>query len=249
MKQEDELQKKKLKKIRIIIQLIIIIVLVIITIIACIKLFPIFVRIQNDEVYRQYIIEKINSYGNFSWLILILFSIIQTIFAIIPAGPVVMISGMMYSPWIAIVICLAGQTLGALCVYLLVKAFGYKFIALFIDPEQHKKFKLLDDPKRCGVLMFSYLLIPFLPKDPIAFIAPFTKVRLLPFLTINLVARTPMTIVTVLFGNAVINSNFSISIIMGVVCTIVALICIIFNKQIVQLIDKLISRIKPHKNI
>ncbi len=238
----EEEKKKKLRIIRITIQVILLVVLIGICIYAMIQLYPIFERVQKDEECRNYIIEQLNSFGSFSWIILMLLQVVQTVLAIIPAGPVVIVTGMMYHPALAVIICLVGQTLGALVVIGLVKLFGYSFLALFIDPEQPKKFKLLQDGKRCGVLMFSYLLIPFLPKDPIAFIVPFTKVKVRWFILINIIARTPITIVSVLFGNTLITGNFTVGIIIGCLSAVVAGLCFIFNKKIVAFIDKITTK-------
>lgn len=236
----EDLQKKKLKRIRMIIQIVLIVIVLGLAIFAAVKLYPLFLRIQNDEAYCNEVVEKLNSFGSFSWIILILLQVVQTVLAVIPSGPLVILTGIIYSnPIVGILISLVGQTLGALVVILLVKAFGYSFMALFIDPEQPKKFKLLEDGKRCGVLMFSYLLIPVLPKDPIAFIVPFTQVKTHWFLLLNAVARTPMTIVSVVFGNSLISGNMGVGIIIAAISTIVALLCFIFNKKIVALLDKI----------
>lgn len=235
----SEEKKKLLKILRIVIQALLLGGLLAVCIIAVINLYPIFMRINNDEIFRQEIVDQISSTGGFSWIILIGIQIIQAVLAVIPAGPVVIITGMIYNPFVATIICLVGQTIGAIIVIYLVKLFGYTFISLFIDPEQTKKFKILQDGKRCGVLMFSYLLIPLLPKDPIAFIVPFTKVKVKHFIWINLVARTPMTIVSVIFGNSLMTGEYLIAIILGVICAILALLCFIFNKRIVDFIDKL----------
>lgn len=239
---EDESKKKKYRIIRITIQVILIISLLALIIYATVMLYPIFNRMQKDEEYLNEIINQIQSYGSISWLILISLQIAQTVLAIIPAGPIVIITGMLYHPAIAVIICLVGQTLGALAVVGLVKLFGYSFLALFIDPEQPKKFKLLEDGKKCGVLMFSYLLIPFLPKDPIAFIVPFTKVKIRYFILINLFARLPMTIVSVIFGNSFITGNYVASIVIGSISFTLAILCFIFNKKIVAFLDKITSK-------
>ena len=244
---KDENKKNKLKIIRITIQTILIVGILALAVFAIIKLYPIFMKINDDEVYRQMIIDKISSYGSFSWLILIGIQIIQTILAVIPSGPVVIITGMMYNPWIAALICLVGQTIGAVIVIYLVKIFGYTFISLFIDPEQTKKFKILQDGKRCGVLMFSYLLIPLLPKDPIAFIVPFTKVKVKHFIWINLVARAPMTIVTSLLGSSIMTGEYIIAIVLGCLCAVLAALCFVFNKRIVDFIDKIIIKINTSR--
>lgn len=240
----EDKKKKRLKIIRIVIQAVILLSIIGVCIYGIIELMPIFNRLKDDTEYQQEIITQLQSFGSFSWIILIGISVLQTVLAVIPAGPIVIITGMMYNPAVAVIITLVGQTLGALVVILLVKAFGYTFLALFIDPEQPKKFKISDDSKKCGVLMFSYLLIPLLPKDPIAFIVPFTKVKIWVFLLINVVARTPMTIVSVLFGNSLVSGNMTIAIVIGCISALLALLCFIFNKRIVNFIDKITSKKK-----
>ena len=141
----EEEKKKQYKRIRIAIQIFIIIILTAVTIFACIKLYPIFIRMQKDEIYLNETINKIKSFGHFSWLILMGLQILQTVLAIIPSGPVVIITGMLYPPVLAVLICLIGQNLCGLVVITLVKLFGNSFLSLFIDPEQPKKFKLLED--------------------------------------------------------------------------------------------------------
>lgn len=240
----EDLQQKKYKKIRMWIQIVIILILIGLAIYATIRLYPIYKRVQDDVDYRDMIVEKIRGFGGFAWAIIIAIQIIQTVLAVIPGGPVVIITGMLYSPWIAVLISLAGQTLGVLVVIGLVKLFGNSFMSLFVDPEQPKKFKLLEDGKRCGVLMFSYLLIPVLPKDPIAFIVPFTKLKTRYFIIINLVARTPMTIVSVIFGNSIISGNITVGLIIGCISAALAFLCFIFNKKIVSFLDKIMDKKK-----
>ncbi|MDE5547238.1 MAG: VTT domain-containing protein [Anaeroplasmataceae bacterium] len=238
----EEDKKKRYKMIRIVIQIVLIGLLLGLAIYACVELYPIFNRMQKDDAYLEEVLTSIRSYGNISWLILIGMQIVQTVLAIIPAGPVVILTGMLYPPVLAVMICLVGETLGALVVIGLVKLFGYSFLSLFVDPEKTKKFKLLEDGKRCGVLMFSYLLIPFLPKDPIAFIVPFTKVKVRYFVLINIFARLPMTIVSIIFGNSVITGNYIAAIIIASISFLLAILCFAFNKKIVVWLDRFSSK-------
>ncbi|MDE6047123.1 MAG: VTT domain-containing protein [Anaeroplasmataceae bacterium] len=238
----EEDKKKRYKMIRIVIQLVLIGFLLGLAIYACVELYPVFNRMQKDDAYLEEVLTSIRAYGNISWLILIGMQIIQTVLAIIPAGPVVILTGMLYPPVLAVIICLVGETLGALVVIGLVKLFGYSFLSLFVDPEKTKKFKLLEDGKRCGVLMFSYLLIPFLPKDPIAFIVPFTKVKVRYFVLINIFARLPMTVVSVIIGNSVITGNYVAAIIIASISFLLAILCFSFNKKIVACLDRFTSK-------
>lgn len=241
----DELsveKKKKYKRIRIIIQIIVIALVSIALIYLTVKLFPIAIKIQKNEEYRNKVLDKIESYGSYSWLLILTAQIVQTVLAIIPAGPIVIISGMLYNPFVSIALCIVGQTIGAVLVFLLVKALGVKFLALMIDPEQVKNSKLLRSETKTEVLMFGYYLVPALPKDIIAFVAPFTKVKLRNFIIINLIARIPMTTVSVLMGSSIISGSYWASITLAIISGLLALLCFIFNNKIVLLIDKIAKK-------
>ena len=123
-------------------------------------------------------------------------------------------------------------------VYILVKLLGYNFLALFVDPSKVKNSKLFGNKTQTEVMMFGYLMIPALPKDIIAFIAPFTKVNILEFAIINFIARIPMTIVSVLMGTAFISGNYILAIVLACLSGVCALLCFVFNKKIVQLLDR-----------
>lgn len=237
MKELNEIQKKNYKVIRIITQSLLLIIFICLIIFLSIKLYPYFIKIQNDEIYRVEFTEKIRSYGYFSFFIILAGQILQTILAIIPSGPIVMISGMLFNPVIAVIICLIGQTIGGILVFYLVKLLGYNFIALFIDPDKIKNSKLIVNKNRTNVLMFGYLLIPALPKDIVSFVAPFTKIKIKEFIFISLIARIPMTIVTVLMGSSIIDGKYILVIILASISLILAIICFIFNKKIVNYLE------------
>lgn len=239
MNNDIEKQKKQ-KRVRLIIQIIVIILLLAMAVGFTIYLLPIFVRIQNDEAFRNTVVSHISRLGKWSWIALIFIQVIQAILCVIPAGPVVILTGMLYNSFIAVIITIVGQTLGALAIIWLVKIFGKSFIGYFIDPSSTTKFTILKDRKRCCVLMFSYLLIPVLPKDPIAFIVPFTEVKIRDFIWINTIARLPMTFVSVYFGSSIIDGNIGTGFIIGCIVAVISILCFIFNKQITNLLDKLI---------
>lgn len=241
----DELsleKEKKYKRIRIIIQIVVILLVLAGIIYLTVKLFPIVLKIQNDEEYRNHVLDVINKYGSWSWSLILLAQVVQTVLAVIPSGPIVMISGMLYNPAVSVILCVLGQTIGAVIVFLLVKALGVRFIALMIDPNTIKNSKLLRNETKTEVLMFGYYLIPALPKDVIAFVAPFTKTKLRNFIIINLIARIPMTIVTVLMGSSIINGSYVLCIVLAIISLLLAILCFAFNNKICRFIDKLAKK-------
>lgn len=237
MNELSDKQKKNYKIIRIITQAILLIGFIFLIVFFTIKLYPYFIKIQNDEIYRNEFTDKIRSYGFLSFFLVLGGQIAQTILAVIPSGPIVMISGMLFNPFIAVIVCLLGQTIGAILVFYLVKLLGYNFIALFIDPDKIKNSKFIANKNRTNVLMFGYLLIPALPKDIVSFVAPFTKIKLKEFIFISFVARIPMTIVTVLMGSSIIDGRYILVIILAGISLSLAILCFIFNKKIVNYLE------------
>ena len=238
MEELTEEKKKKYKKIRIALQIILIALFVSLLIFLTIKIYPIFNKIQKNEEYRNQVVEILSGYGGWVSLIIIAAQVLQTILAVIPSGPIVMIAGILCHPALAIILCIIGQTIGGICVYYLVKLLGYKFVALFINPDSIKESKFLKNTKRCEVLMFGYLLIPALPKDIVSFVAPFTKIKVKNFILINLFARIPMTIVTVFMGSSLISGAYIIAIILGIISLLLAILCFIFNGKIVAFLER-----------
>ena len=82
------------------------------------------------------------------------------------------------------------------------------------------------------------MLIPALPKDILAFVAPFTKIKLKDFLIITFFGRLPMTIVTVLMGTSIMEGSLPLAITLMCISVILAAICFIFQNKIINLLEK-----------
>ena len=229
---------KKYRRIRIAINAIFILLFLALAVFVLIKFGPYFFEISKDESKRNEFIENIRSKGSLSFWIVLGLQIFQVMFMIIPSGPIVIASGVLFNPFLAVFVCLLGQTIGGIIVYLIIKLTGYRFLALFVDPNKIKNSKFFGNKKQTCVLIFGYLMIPALPKDIVAFIAPFTKVNVLEYALINFISRIPMTIVSVMLGTSLVTGNYVIAIILAIVSGICALLCFIFNKKIVCLMDK-----------
>ncbi|MBQ9448585.1 MAG: TVP38/TMEM64 family protein [Acholeplasmatales bacterium] len=234
----DPKKAKRYKIIRIIIEAVVLSVLTGLLIWVLIKYLPYFMELSNNKEKRDVFIQDIKGYGPAAFFIILGLQVFQVIFMIIPSGPIVIASGVVLNPFLAVLVCILGQTLGGIIVYILVKLLGYDFLALFADPNKIKNSKLFGNRTQTEVMMFGYLMIPALPKDIVAFIAPFTKVNLWRFTLINIFARIPMTIVSVMMGTAFIDGNYVLAFVLAGCSGVCALLCFIFNKKIVNFLDR-----------
>ena len=231
-------KERRYKIFRIIIEIVLLSAITFGIIFVTIKYFPYFLELSKDETKRNEFVNNIKGYGPASFFIILGLQVFQVIFMIIPSGPIVIASGMVLNPFLAILVCILGQTIGGVIVYLLVKLLGYNFLALFVNPNKIKNSKLFGNKTQTEVMMFGYLMIPALPKDIVAFIAPFTKVNVWEFSIINFVARIPMTIVSVLMGTAFVSGNYVMAIVLACLSGLCALLCFVFNKKIVNFLDR-----------
>ena len=237
---------KDRKILRIILNSIVLSLFIGLSIFVVIRYYPLFRNIMIDDTAKEEFIDKIRGYGPYSSLVIIGLQIFQTIFMVIPSGPVVMAAGVLLHPFWAVVCSVAGQTIGGIIVYVLVKWLGYKFVSIFVDPEKIKNSKLFKNHDRTKVLLAGYLLIPAMPKDILAFICPFTKITLLEFAIINTIFRLPMTIVTVMISVSIIDKNYTLAIIFTILSALMALLCFIFQNKIIAILEK--SRNKKEIN-
>lgn len=245
----EEEKKKQYKKYRITISIILMAILIGGIVGLTIWLYPYFSRILTDQEYKEMVAEKVRSFGNIGAVFaLIGAQIIQTVLAIIPVGPIVMVSGILFNPWIGVLISLVGQTIGSIVVYLLVKLIGVRFVALFFDPDRIKKTKILESGTRTGVIMTGYFMIPALPKDLVSFAAPFTNIKFRWFVLISFFARIPLTIVSVMMGEALITGDYLLAIIIAVISSILAFLCFVFNSKITSFLEKLSKKEKIVEN-
>lgn len=224
---------KKAKIVRIVISIILIVGLIALTI----YIFPYFNKLKNLE-YRQHFINKLQNMGFRGAMLLIAIGALQVILAVLPGEILEIMAGIMYGPWVGLIICEIGITLGTVIVYFAVKMLGRNASLLINTEKYEEKFKVLKDPKRIEILMASFLLFPGLPKDFLAFIAPLTNVKFSRFLIINAIARIPSILTSTYFGGSIFGGNFKIALLIYILEGVLALIGVIFNKQITEKLEK-----------
>lgn len=185
---------------------------------------------------RDRLIEMIQSTGVFGSIILILIQSLQVIVAFVPGEFVEIISGAMFGPILGLLICLIGLNIGTLAIYGLVKLFGRPFVN---ENTKNKKFKLefLNDPNRSLIIIFFIFLLPGIPKDILIYPMPLTNVKMTRFMIVSSIARIPSILSSTFIGASIIEGNYISSIIVFVIFLILAVVGLIFNKQISDLIE------------
>ena len=189
-----------------------------------------------DEAYQEEFHNWVKSFGPWGVIVLLLTQVLQIIVFFIPGELIELSCGLLYGVIGGYLVCTAGQILAILFVYFLYKLFGNKLILKMVDKETIEKME--KNTTRAEVVLFFSLLIPGIPKDVFNFVAPYCKIPMWKFIVISLIARFPSVFSSILVGAAIIEGNFNISLIVLVISGIIGILGIIFNKKIVQLIEK-----------
>ena len=85
-------------------------------------------------------------------------------------------------------LCLLGALLGSVTVFLFVKKFGMRFVALFVSEEKIRSLKFLQNEKRLNLIAYILFLIPGTPKDVMTYIVGLTPMKLSFWIFITLTA-------------------------------------------------------------
>ena len=230
-----KLNLKKLTKQQI--ALLVVIAVVILAVIGAVIYFWPYISSLQEEENQKIFQDWVRSFGPWGVIILLVIQVLQIILFFIPGEVIEFSSGLLYGILGGYLICIAGQILAILLTYFLVMIFGKALVDKMVDKETMDKVE--DRHTRAEVLLFFCLLIPGIPKDVFNFVAPYCKVPMWKYIIITLIARFPTVFSSILMGAAILNGEFNLSLIVLIVSATVGICGIIFNKQIVKLIDKI----------
>lgn len=146
----------------------------------------------------------------------------QTVVKIIPAEPLEIGSGYVWGTFGGFFYCMLGTGIGSLVILALTKAFGVKFVRLFVDIDKINEWSFIKNSKRKYLLLFIIYLIPGTPKDIITYFAGLTDTKILPFLIITGIARIPAIISSTYCGSSLIDNNYALFIAVFAVITVVS---------------------------
>lgn len=226
---------KKLTKQQI--ALLVVIAVVILAVIGAVIYFWPYISSLQEEENQKIFQDWVRSFGPWGVIILLAIQVLQIILFFIPGEVIEFSSGLLYGILGGYLICIAGQILAIILTYFLVMIFGKALVDKMVDKETMDKVE--ERHTRAEVLLFFCLLIPGIPKDVFNFVAPYCKVPMWKYIIITLIARFPTVFSSILMGAAILNGEFNLSLIVLIVSATIGICGIIFNKQIVKLIDKI----------
>lgn len=211
------------------------IILSIVILAICIRLLPFIISLKN-ETNRIKFENYISSLGIKGVAVILLIQILQVFIAFIPGELVELLAGFLYGTWGGLAICLLGNLIASLLIFSLVKFLAKNHLSKF--QEKLKQYSFLNNKKKIALYLFIIYLIPGLPKDIFTYLAPFLPINFWIFILVTSIARIPSIISSTYSSHSILNSNYTMAIIIFVIFTLLAILGIIYKDKIIAFLKK-----------
>lgn len=190
--------------------------------------------VTNPRQFREYLL----GFDNWSFIVFILFQIIQVIIAVIPGEPIQIAGGYIFGTFLGTFLSVIGVMIGYSIVFTAVKLFGYPLVKKLVPQNDLEKFQTLINSPKLEVTIFLLFLIPGVPKDILVYIAGLTPIKPVLFFMIVLIARLPAMIGSAFIGARIESGNYIVVIIVAAAAGILFVIGLIFKDKIIDYIHR-----------
>lgn len=152
------------------------------------------------------VVNFIDSFGAFSYLIFILLVILEVVLAPIPALVLYVAGGALFGTFLGGTLTLIGNLIGAFIAFWIARRLGRSFIEKRVDPSARKKF---DDfsAKYGGFALFILRINPFTTSDLFSYIAGLSNMKVGTFILGTGLGLAPMIFVQAYFGEAFVKTH------------------------------------------
>lgn len=191
---------------------------------------PMLSFVSEPERFRTWVEAK-GLLGKFAFIGMVA---LQVIIAIIPGEPLEIGAGYAFGVIEGTLLCLIGQVIGGIIVFLFVKFIGIRAVEAFFSRDQIHSLKFLHNHKQLDLIVFILLFIPGTPKDIITYFVGLTPMKLLTFILISFFARIPSVITSTIGGDAIGQKNYTYAVIVFVITLIISVIGIFIYRKITK---------------
>lgn len=167
---------------------------------------------------RDQLVEVVSSWGIFAPIIYIILQIIQTVVAPIPGQIVGGIGGFVFGPW-GILWTTIGTIIGCYFVFRIARRFGRPLLEKLFKKSIIDKFDFILNSKSTSLILFLIFLLPGFPDDVICYLAGLTKLPIRRLMTILVLGRFPVIVVTNFIGEG-ISTNIAAVVVIAVATVI-----------------------------
>jgi uncharacterized membrane protein YdjX (TVP38/TMEM64 family) len=152
------------------------------------------------------VVQFVDSFGVFSYLIFVLLVILEVVLAPIPALVLYVAGGALFGTFLGGTLTLVGNLIGALLAFWIARKLGRNFVEKRVDSVARKKFDNFAE-KYGGFSLFILRINPLTTSDIFSYISGLSKMKVKTFILGTGLGLAPMIFVQAYFGEAFVNSH------------------------------------------
>lgn len=208
---------------------------------------PIYVYFTYPELIDRFkSLDEINKllkqYKTASIFIYIGLQIFQIIISVLPGQALQFAAGYAYTFWLGFLYSIIGVALGTVITFYLARLLGKEALHVIFGEERFSKFVHTLNSKRSFIVLFVIFLIPGIPKDLFTYAAGVSEIRIIPFLLLSLIGRTPAMIGSIMMGSMFYNGSYFGLIILGAVAVILFVAGILHRDKLLVWTDRFYNK-------
>jgi uncharacterized membrane protein YdjX (TVP38/TMEM64 family) len=213
---------------------------------------PIYVYFAYPELIDRFkSLQEINKmliqYKTASIFIYIGLQIFQIVISVLPGQALQFAAGYAYHFWFGLLYSIIGISIGTIITFYLARLLGKDALYVIFGEERFARFVHTLHTKRSYIVLFVIFLIPGIPKDLFTYAAGVSEIRIVPFLLLSLIGRTPAMIGSIMMGNMFYNGSYIGLIILGVIAVILFVAGLLKRDKLMKWTDHAYSRMTGSK--
>ena len=182
-----------------------------------------------NQLLKQYKVASIFTY--------IGLQVFQIIVSVLPGQALQFAAGYAYGFWFGFLLSLGGVALGTIITFFLARILGKEALHVIFGEEKFTKFVHTINSKRSFLVLFVIFLIPGIPKDLFTYAAGVSEIRIIPFLFISLVGRTPAMVGSIMMGSMFYSGSYVGLFIIGIVAVILFVAGLLHRDNLIKWTD------------
>lgn len=174
-------------------------------------------------------------------IILVGLQILQIIICVLPGQPIQFAASYIFGTLGGYLISVSGAIIGVIIAFFIARLLGAEAIRLIFGEEKVDEYhRKLNSGKGLLIVLLIYL-VPGLPKDLVSYVAGISEMRLIPFIIVSTLGRTPPMFGSLLIGTFLQTKNYTAIVILSIICIIILIICWIKRTFLINIMDNLES--------
>ena len=189
----------------------------------------------------EMLVEYLRSFGIFSAFVLLVFQVLQIFVAIIPGEIIEIVSGMIFPPFTACLICYVGLLFASSFIFFMMRKMGKSFYSVFVSSQKLHTLKFINTERKLKRTIFLLFLIPGTPKDLLTYFFALTPIKFGDFIVITFFARFPSIISSVVGGKFVGDKEYGKAILIFLITSLLGVVGLIVYDKIKNKLKKNIN--------